>query len=77
MQNYSNHNIVTEGPMPNNKQKYVSLLSLLECEEFRSSNDELPIVLGKALDGSIVTFDLCDVPQILIAGATESCPIKV
>lgn len=54
--------------VPNEEQRYVSLLPLLDSEEFKSSNDELPIVLGKTFDSEIVTFDLCEVPHLLIAG---------
>lgn len=54
--------------VPNEEQRYVSLLPLLDSEEFKSSSDELPIVLGKTFNDEIVTCDLCKIQHLLIAG---------
>jgi S-DNA-T family DNA segregation ATPase FtsK/SpoIIIE len=58
--------------IPNNKREFFGLRELLETNEFKNINYELPIVLGKNLDGSTKIVDLAQMPHLLIAGTTGS-----
>ena len=56
--------------VPNKSPQMVSAREVFESQVFTKSNYELPICLGKAIDGSIKVIDLAEAPHLLIAGAT-------
>mgnify|MGYP004622492703 FL=1 len=58
--------------IPNNKIQTIFLREIFESEEFRNSNANLPIALGKDVIGNPVIEDLAKLPHLLIAGTTGS-----
>ncbi|TAD99024.1 MAG: DNA translocase FtsK, partial [Bacteroidetes bacterium] len=56
--------------VPNENRSMVSLRSILDSEEFRNSNKDLPIALGRDISNKIFITDLTKMPHLLIAGAT-------
>lgn len=58
--------------IPNNKIQTIYLREIFESEEFRNSNANLPIALGKDVIGNPVIEDLSTLPHLLIAGTTGS-----
>ena len=58
--------------IPNNKIQTIYLREIFESEEFRNSNANLPIALGKDVIGNPVIEDLATLPHLLIAGTTGS-----
>jgi len=58
--------------VPNKKRAIVSFSSLVESEEFRQSDAEIPVILGKDISGGNQIIDLTRTPHLLIAGATGS-----
>ncbi|MEZ5851937.1 MAG: DNA translocase FtsK 4TM domain-containing protein [Hyphomicrobiaceae bacterium] len=58
--------------LPNVKRETVMLRELLESEAWRNSDAQLPIVLGKSINGDPVIADLARMPHALIAGTTGS-----
>ncbi len=58
--------------VPNSISSNVSLRELIECREFKSRKQLLPLVLGKTTSGSPLISDLTTMPHILIAGSTGS-----
>ena len=58
--------------IPNHHRKLVTFKEIVNSEKFVKSKYELPIVLGKAVNGEIVVADLASMPHLLIAGATGS-----
>ena len=61
--------------VPNKKRNIVSFREIIEGElsnKKEKTRDEIPVVLGKGITGDAVTVDLCQMPHILIAGATGS-----
>ncbi|MCL1928485.1 MAG: DNA translocase FtsK [Treponema sp.] len=61
--------------VPNKKRNIVSFREIIEGElsnKKEKTKDEIPVVLGKGITGDAVTVDLCQMPHILIAGATGS-----
>ena len=57
--------------VPNQERSSVSVRELVTSEEFRDSNAELPIAIGKKITGDVKVFDLADAPHLLVAGATK------
>ena len=57
--------------VPNKTKSIVPVRSLIESEEFRKSNYELPIAIGQTVEGRVKVFDLADAPHLLVAGATK------
>ena len=57
--------------VPNQERSAVSVRELVTSEEFRDSNAELPIAIGKKITGDVKVFDLADAPHLLVAGATK------
>lgn len=55
----------------NQERSSVSVKELVSSEEFRSSNAELPVAIGKKITGDVKVFDLADAPHLLVAGATK------
>ncbi len=58
--------------LPNVRRDTVYLREVLETEAWRSSDAQLPIVLGRGIGGEPVVADLARMPHLLIAGTTGS-----
>lgn len=58
--------------IPNNKIQTIYLREIFESKEFKNSNANLAIVLGKDVVGNPVVEDLATLPHLLIAGTTGS-----
>jgi S-DNA-T family DNA segregation ATPase FtsK/SpoIIIE len=58
--------------IPNTNPKMVYFKEIINSEKFVNSKDELPVCLGKAINGEIVIRDLATMPHLLVAGATGS-----
>ncbi len=58
--------------IPNTSTTTVFLRELLESDEYRKSNYQLPLLLGKDTSGKAMIADLAEMPHLLIAGATGS-----
>ncbi len=56
--------------IPNRIPQMVYLRSLIKSEKFNKSDFELPIAVGKAINGESFIVDLVKMPHLLIAGAT-------
>ena len=57
--------------VPNKTKSIVPVRSLIESEEFKKSNYELPVAIGRTVEGHTKVFDLVDTPHLLVAGATK------
>jgi S-DNA-T family DNA segregation ATPase FtsK/SpoIIIE len=57
--------------METNKEMLM-LSSLLESEQFKNTEYQLPIALGKTVVGDMFMLDLYKVPHLLVAGVTGS-----
>ena len=51
---------------------FVNIRSILESEDWKNSNAEIPLILGKDTEGKNVIIDLAKAPHILMAGGTGS-----
>ncbi|MGE0160075.1 MAG: DNA translocase FtsK 4TM domain-containing protein [Gemmatimonadales bacterium] len=58
--------------IPNPRPEIVNLREILETPAFRSAKGELPLALGKDLNGRPYVASLEAMPHVLIAGATGS-----
>lgn len=58
--------------LPNPKREMIFLRELLECKDYKFSQNFLPIILGKDIGGEIMIADLAKMPHLLIAGTTGS-----
>ena len=58
--------------IPNPSPEVVRLRDILDSPTYQNSRAELPLALGKDLNGRPYVADLRDMPHILIAGATGS-----
>ncbi len=58
--------------VPNHDTSLVSLRGAMESPSFRRKKGNLPVALGKGVNGSVAVFDLAAQPHLLIAGATGS-----
>ncbi len=58
--------------IPNSRRELVRVQSVLNTTRFQESEMELPVVLGKTIEGEIFIEDLAKMPHLLIAGATGS-----
>ncbi|MFA5849866.1 MAG: DNA translocase FtsK 4TM domain-containing protein [Bacteroidales bacterium] len=54
----------------NDKPSIVPMRSVLEDPKFKSSNFDLPVVLGRTISNEALMFDLAKMPHLLVAGAT-------
>ena len=57
--------------VPNKTKSIVPVRSLIDSEEFKRSDFELPIAIGRTVEGHTKVFDLADTPHLLVAGATK------
>jgi S-DNA-T family DNA segregation ATPase FtsK/SpoIIIE len=58
--------------IPNAERETVFIRELIESEEMKSNNMDLPVSVGKRIDGKAVITDLRKMPHLLVAGATGS-----
>ncbi len=58
--------------IPNRFPQMVYLKSLIRSEKFNKDDFELPLAIGKAINGESYIVDLVKMPHLLIAGATGS-----
>ncbi len=58
--------------VPNKSKDTVSLREIIESREFKDLDSNLPLTLGKDVEGNIIVSSLEDMPHLLIAGATGS-----
>lgn len=58
--------------VPNTRRELIALRAMLESEEFRNSQSNLTIPLGKDINGRIRMTGLESMPHLLIAGSTGS-----
>ncbi len=56
--------------IPNRNPQMVYLKPLIRSEKFNTSNFELPLALGKTINGESYITDLTKMPHLLIAGST-------
>ena len=58
--------------IPNRNRELVRLRDVIGTTKFQDSGAELPIPLGKTIEGEVHLADLTTMPHLLIAGATGS-----
>lgn len=58
--------------IPNRHPQTVYLKSLLRSEQFSQADFELPLALGKTINGESYIADLTKMPHLLVAGSTGS-----
>lgn len=58
--------------VPNSVISSVTLREILSSPNFKTSENELEVALGKDISGNIITTDLAKMPHLLIAGTTGS-----
>jgi S-DNA-T family DNA segregation ATPase FtsK/SpoIIIE len=58
--------------IPNKERETVFLRALLDSEEYKEANFNIPIALGQSIAGDNVIVDLTTMPHLLVAGTTGS-----
>ncbi len=58
--------------IPNRRRELVRIRDVIGTARFRDSEMELPIAVGKSIEGEVFLTDLTKLPHLLIAGATGS-----
>lgn len=58
--------------IPNRHRELVLIRDILGTAKFRDTQMELPIALGKSIEGEVFLEDLSKMPHLLVAGATGS-----
>ncbi|MFB3133552.1 MAG: DNA translocase FtsK, partial [Rhodothermales bacterium] len=58
--------------IPNRHRELVRLRDVIGTARFRDAQMELPVALGKTIEGEVFLQDLAKMPHLLIAGATGS-----
>lgn len=58
--------------IPNRRRELVRIRDVLGTAKFRDAEMELPVALGKTIEGEVFLQDLAKMPHLLIAGATGS-----
>ncbi|MDX1428905.1 MAG: DNA translocase FtsK [Rhodothermales bacterium] len=58
--------------IPNRHRELVQVRDLIGTTKFNSARMELPLILGKSIEGEVFIRDLAVMPHLLIAGATGS-----
>lgn len=58
--------------VPNREKDAVGLKELIDSNEFKTINSDMPLALGKDVEGNILISGMEDMPHLLIAGATGS-----
>ncbi|RMF52293.1 MAG: DNA translocase FtsK, partial [Bacteroidetes bacterium] len=58
--------------IPNRHRELVRIRDVIGTARFRDARMELPLIIGKSIEGEVFIQDLTKMPHILIAGATGS-----
>lgn len=58
--------------IPNRHREFVRIKDVIETRSFQENRLELPLILGKSIEGETILQDLTKMPHVLIAGATGS-----
>ncbi len=58
--------------LPNKVREIVSLRHIINNDEFKNTNQKLPLCLGNDIAGNSIIADLSEMPHLLIAGTTGS-----
>lgn len=58
--------------IPNRRRELVRIRDVIGTARFRDSEMELPVAVGKSIEGEVFLTDLAKLPHLLIAGATGS-----
>jgi S-DNA-T family DNA segregation ATPase FtsK/SpoIIIE len=58
--------------LPNDTRQIITLREILESNEYKNPEIQLPIALGRNIMGEIVVADLAKMPHLLVAGTTGS-----
>ena len=58
--------------IPNRQRELVRLRDVIGTAKFRDADMELPMPIGKTIEGEVFLADLTQMPHLLIAGATGS-----
>ncbi len=58
--------------IPNRHREFVRIKDIIETRTFQETRMELPLILGKSIEGETMLQDLTKMPHVLIAGATGS-----
>jgi S-DNA-T family DNA segregation ATPase FtsK/SpoIIIE len=58
--------------VPNSTVSTITLRSIMDTELWQKNKMEIPVILGRDVDGRAVVTDLAKAPHMLIAGATGS-----
>lgn len=58
--------------IPNRHRELVQIRDVIGTAKFRDSKMELPVPIGKSIEGEVFMQDLTKLPHLLIAGATGS-----
>ena len=58
--------------IPNRHREFVRIQDVIETRSFQENRLELPLILGKSIEGETILQDLTKMPHVLIAGATGS-----
>ena len=58
--------------IPNRHRELVRIRDVIGTTKFNTARMELPLVLGKSIEGEVFIRDLATMPHLLIAGATGS-----
>ena len=56
--------------IPNKERQNVPMVEMLYSDEYMNTTMELPLVIGRKVDGSVFMADLAKMPHLLVAGAT-------
>lgn len=56
--------------VPNAERENIPMMEMLYSNEYMNTQMELPLVMGKKVDGSVFMADLATMPHLLVAGAT-------
>lgn len=56
--------------VPNKVRQNVPMMEMLYSEEYMNTTMDLPLVLGRKVDGGVFMADLAKMPHLLVAGAT-------
>ena len=56
--------------VPNAEREVIPMMEMLYSDEYQNTQMELPLVMGKTVDGSVFMADLATMPHLLVAGAT-------
>lgn len=58
--------------VPNENRQAVGLRELIASREFKNPKLEIPIAVGKDVNGDMIVWDLTKMPHLLVAGQTAS-----